>query len=421
MTDQGNGDKQPLENGMVRALPVPDKGHRIHWDSEVGGFGVRVTAAGARSFILDYRVRGSGRQRRYTIGRVGGDSGWTVGAARKEASRLRRQVDEGGDPLGDLEAQREAPTMADLIERFRKEHLPRKRPSTAGDYENILRNHVEPHFGKHAMVAAIEYEDIDSLHRKITKSGAKYTANRAVAMLSKMFSLAMLWKMRDTNPAKGIERNPESKRKRYLSGEELQRLLQALTAFSDQQTVNIIRVLLLTGCRRGEALSMRWADIDLQNGIWTKPGSETKQKTDHTVPLSAPVRQLLSEIQTAQLKTRPALPEYVFPSTATKHRVELKNGWQVICKAANIQGLRVHDLRHSFASQLASGGASLPLIGALLGHSNPNTTARYAHLFQDPQRAAAEKVAAIITAAGQPDIEVVAPTPLKPRGGNRAR
>jgi integrase len=427
MAAQENGKAQELDNGTVRHLPAPDKGNRIYWDSAVGGFGVRVTAAGARSFILDYRVRGSGRQRRYTIGRVGGDGGWTVGAARIEARRLRRLVDEGGDPMADIEAEREAPTVADLCDRFEAEHLPKKRPSTAADYKAILKNHVRPHFGLHTKVAEVRFEDIDALHRKVTKTGATYTANRTVAVLSKMFSLAIRWKMRGNdpvNPAKGIERNPEEKRKRYLRGDEkdneLTRLVQALASFSDQQTANIIRVLLLTGCRSGEALGMRWAEITLTEGIWMKPGSTTKQKTDHVVPLSAPVRQLLSEIQAEQLRTRRTLPEYVFPSSVSDagHRAEIKNGWASICKTAKISGLRAHDLRHSFASQLASGGASLPLIGALLGHSNPTTTQRYAHLFQDPQRAAAEKVAAIITAAGQPDI-TVEPMPLRPRKRRR--
>ena len=414
---RNGGEAQPNfeTNGTVRALPVPNTGSKIYWDdtdNKVGGFGVRIWAAGTRSYILDYRVRGSGTQRRYTIGAAGD---WAVGAARIEARRLRRIVDEGGDPMGHLQDERAAPTMNDLCDRFEAEHLPKKRSRTADDYKAVLKRHVRPHFGK-TKVADVQFEDVDALHRSITKSGATYVANRTVAVLSKMFSLAIRWKMRDDNPAKGIERNPEAKRKRYLTGDELQRLVRALATFSDQQTANIIRILLLTGCRRGEALGMRWADVELTNGIWSKPGSETKQKTDHVVPLSAPVRQLLSEIQTQQLSTRRALPEFVFATGSDKkHRVELKNGWTAICKAANIKGLRMHDLRHSYASQLASGGASLPLIGALLGHSNPTTTARYAHLFQDPQRAAAEKVAAIITAAAG-DVEVIEPTPFsKPR------
>jgi integrase len=260
-------------------------------------------------------------------------------------------------------------------------------------------------------VAAVAFTDIDRLHRKITKTGSSYAANRTIAMLSKMFSLAQRWGMRETNPCKGIERNTEFRRRRYLSGDELARLTAALAKHPDKQSANIVRLLLLTGARRGEVLAARWADIDLGEGVWSKPASSTKQKEAHEAPLSAPARQLLSEIRAEQGGKRHALPEYVFPSHGESgHVVELKRVWRQLCKAAKIDGLRLHDLRHSFASQLASGGASLPLIGALLGHSNPSTTHRYAHLLDDPQRQAVEKVGAVITAAGKPIAE---PVPLR--------
>ena len=140
-------------------------------------------------------------------------------------------------------------------------------------------------------------------------------------------------------------------------------------------------MLLLTGARRGEVQGARWDHFDLESGVWTKPGSTTKQKTVHRAPLSAPARQLLSDIR-SNSDTR---SEYVFPSR-NSHRVEVKRNWAAICRAAEIEDLRIHDLRHSYASLLASGGASLPVIGALLGHSQPATTARYAHLMDDPLR-----------------------------------
>ena len=388
--------RKALTDAVVKRLPLPASGNRLYFDSGVPGFAARVTAAGSRAFILNYEVRATGRQRRITIGALGD---WTAAAARSEARRLRQVIDQGGDPLGDLESEREAPTMAELCDRFEQEHLPRKRPGTADDYRQMLDNHIRPHFGQHSKVADVRFVDVEALHRKITRGGSSYAANRCVAVLSKMFALAVHWHWRENNPAKGIERNVEYRRQRYLKSDELVRLTQALTAYSDQQTANIIRTLLLTGARKGEVLAMRWADIDLTNGIWSKRASSTKQKEDHVVPLSAPARQLLSEIHKQQ---RPR-GKYVFPSAGkTGHVVEIKKGWASICKAAGITGLRIHDLRHSFASQLASGGASLPLIGALLGHSNPTTTQRYAHLFQDPQRAAVERVGAVVTAAESP-------------------
>jgi integrase len=378
--------------GTPGKLPAPAKGNKVYYDAEdsgVPGFGVRVTAKGHRSFVLSYWTKG-GRQRRITIGAF---PNWTVGAARIEARRLKRLIDEGGDPLGDIEADREAPTVADLCTRFVEEYLPRNRTGTQSNYKIMLDRYVNPHFGLHTKVIDVSFEDIDALHRKITKAGVPYAANRCVAMLSRMFSLAVRWRMRDSNPCKSIERNPERKRQRYLSGEELTRLTTALAAYADQDIANIFRLLLLTGARRGEVLAMRWADIDLREGIWTKPGATTKQKTDHTVPLAAPGRQLLAEIRERQSVKKKVLSEFVFPGAGNSgHVIEIKKAWRALCTAARINGLRIHDLRHSFASQLASGGASLPLIGALLGHTQPSTTARYAHLFQDPQRAAVEKV-----------------------------
>jgi integrase len=384
-----------LTDAAVKRLPKPAAGNRLTFDDAVAGFAARVTASGHRGFVLNYETR-EGRQRRYTIGSLGD---WTASDARAEARQLRQVIDQGEDPMAEIEAERAAPTMAELCDRFEQEHLPRKRPGTADDYRQMLDNHIRPHLGRHTKVADVRFADVEALHRKITRSGATYAANRCTAIVSKMFSLAVRWGYRETNPARGVERNTEYRRQRYLTADELVRLLQALAGHHDRQAANIIRVLLMSGARRGEVLAMRWADLDLTAGTWSKPASSTKQKEAHTVPLSAPARQLLSEIHKQQ---RPR-GKYVFPSTGkTGHVTEPKKFWAALCKAAGISGLRIHDLRHSFASQLASGGASLPLIGALLGHSNPTTTQRYAHLFQDPQRAAVERVAAVITAAESP-------------------
>jgi integrase len=161
-------------------------------------------------------------------------------------------------------------------------------------------------------------------------------------------------------------------------------------------------LLLLTGARRGEVLSMAWDQIDFEKGTWTKPSSHTKQKATHHVPLSAPALQLLAEMRDGSSSA------YVFPGRdGVGHRVDLKRPWPEVCKAAGIKGLRLHDLRHSFASVAAAGGASLPIIGKLLGHTQPGTTARYAHLDVDPLREVAERVGALIDGAGKAGAEVV--------------
>src|SRR5262249_52636451 len=181
--------KQHLTDAIVRRFPAPAKGKQIFLDDDVVGFGVRITAAGARSFILRYVTR-AGRERTFTIGDA---TVWKTTAARAEAKRLRQVIDQGGDPMADIEAERAAPPMPELIPRFSSEPLPRKKPRTRDDYEMMLRLYIGPHFRSHVKVADVAFSDIDSLHRKITNHGATYQANRCVSVLSAMFSLAIKW------------------------------------------------------------------------------------------------------------------------------------------------------------------------------------------------------------------------------------
>ena len=237
---------------------------------------------------------------------------------------------------------------------------------------------------------------------------APTVANRTLAVLSKMFSLAVRWGWRIDNPCKGVERNQERKRTRYLTGPELTRLSAALAELRDQQAANAVRLLLLTGARRGELLAAKWDDIDLEAGVWVKPGATTKQDTEHRVPLSKAACRLLAEMR----EQAGEHADWIFPaSRGGGHRPHINGAWIELRKAAKLGGARLHDVRHTFASTLASAGLSLPVIGALLGHSTPVTTARYSHLFDDPLRVAVERVSAII--AGQPPAQVV---PLK-KGG----
>lgn len=386
-----------LDDKMVASLPLPEGGNRVHYDAPkpngkdyTPGFGVRVTAAGARAFILNYRTK-AGRERRYTIG---SPPVWNVPAARAEAASLRRKIDQGEDPMAEIQAGREAPTVGELCDRFEKDYLPKKSEKTQDDYKRYIAKDIRPSLGT-MKVADVTYSDIDRLHRKITKR-APTAANRVIACLSKMFSLAVRWHMRTDNPVKGIERNDEQRRDRYLSADEIARLTDTLASHADEQAANIIRLLLLTGARSGEVMAARWDQFDLGEGVWTKPGSTTKQRTIHRIPLSAPARLLLSELQDKVEEGA----EFVFPGRGTPHRVDLKKAWPKICKAAKIKGVRVHDLRHTYASMLASAGMSLPIIGALLGHSQPATTARYAHLLDDPLRKATERVGALVKASG---------------------
>jgi site-specific recombinase XerD len=315
-SEHDHGSREAAPDGhLCQAHPRPERG--LYGQPRQRGPGLRRSRHGPGREKLHPELLHPRRARRcYTIGQF---PDWSTTAARAKARELRREIDAGGDPLAEIEAERSAPTVAEVIDRFEAEHLPRKRPQTARDYRRMLDNHIRPHFGAHAKVADVVYADVDALHRKITKSGAKYAANRCVAILSKMFSLSVRWGMREDNPCKGVERNTEHHRQRYLIEDELSRLVAALAGHPDRQAADAVRLLLLTGARRGEVLGARWADIDLTAGSWSKPASSTKQNRPHHVPLCTPARARLARIREDQSASHPNRPlaAFVFPSTAS--------------------------------------------------------------------------------------------------------
>jgi integrase len=387
----------PLSDDLIATLPPPPNGNRIKYDATLKGFGARVTAAGARSLVLNYYA---GRhERRLTIGSF---PDWTTAKARERATALKRRIDVGDDPMAERHQQRAAPTVNDLADRFEAEHLPKKRAGTQEMYERILRLHIRPALGKR-LVAEIRHADIEGLHHRLA-ANAPYAANRTVAVLSKMLSLAIKWEMCSSNPARGIERAPEEKRERFLTPGEIARLSGVLATHPEKASANAIRLLLLTGARRGEVLGATWDQFDLAAGVWTKPAATTKQGRLHRVPLSAPALALLAEMR--QL----AAPDqrFLFPGVPGKPLQGIKRLWTSACRQAGISGARIHDLRHTYASILASRGLSLPVIGGLLGHTQAATTHRYAHLMDDPLRAATEAAGSFIVGAGdEPPAKVV--------------
>ena len=370
---------------------MPERDNHITFDDAVKGFGIRITARGAKTFVLAYRR--DGQQRRYNIGAFGA---WNTTQAREEAKRLKRDVDTGGDPSSEREQSRTAPTIADLAERFIADYLPRKRASTQRVYSQQIKADILPALGA-TKVASVSHADVDKFHHRMRDRPTH--ANRTLAVLSKMMSLAVRWAWRVDNPCKGVERFGENKRVRYLTSPELARLSAALAELRDQSAADAIRLLLLTGARRGELLAAKWSDIDLDGRTWIKPASSTKQKLEHRVPLSAPARQLLAEMR-ARAET-----EFLFPAArGGGHRPHINEAWIRLRKTAKLGGVRLHDLRHTYASVLASAGMSLPVIGSLLGHATPVTTARYSHLFDDVRREASERAAAILTGKASAEI-----------------
>jgi integrase len=395
----------------IKRMKAPKENSRIEWDAEIPGFGVRITAAGVTSFILDYRI--FGRQRRYTIGRY---PELTSTAARIEAGELRAMIRAGRDPMEERNQRRGEPTLGDLATAYMEsEAAGKKRPHTVRDDKRMVEKIIRPKLGGHRL-KAIGKRDVEALHGSLKST--PYQANRVLALLSAMFNFAIEAKWRVDNPCKSVKKFAEEKRESWLSVEQIQRFREGLDKYKDQSAANCLRLLLLTGSRAGEALRAEWNEFDLTRGVWTKPSHHTKQKKTEHVPLSAPAIELLRSI-----KPRNATGP-LFPGTKRKgmdgkltggeKRVSLKRPWLQACRAAGlaeayiIQGkrkkmltryrptVRLHDLRHSYASHLVSNGVGLQIVGKLLGHVQVSTTMRYAHLQDEALRAATNQLAKII-------------------------
>jgi integrase len=348
--------------------------------------------------VLCYRVKG--RQRQLTIGAF---PTWQIAAARTRARELRRLVDQGIDPLEqEAKALAEAMTLAEFWERaYEPLHVTTKR--SGRDIRSMLRNDILLRLGDRA-VKDIDYDDAAALHRHISKR-APGRANRVLATLSHMMNFAErphilengerieALRSPQSNPCRGVAKNPEERRERFLSPTEMARLAAVLERRPERVSVALTRFLLLTGCRFSEAACATWDQFDLERGTWTKPSSHTKQKKTHVVPLSAPVLMLVQELCAQNGSGEP----HLFPGPTRQPITSIKTFWRSVTKQSGLEGVRVHDLRHSFASVLASGGAGLVLIGQLLGHTQAATTQRYSHLVDSVQREAVERAGAVIT------------------------
>ncbi|HYG98854.1 MAG TPA: tyrosine-type recombinase/integrase, partial [Terriglobales bacterium] len=364
-----------LTNRSINALKPPKKGNEITYDGEVPGFGVRITSSGVISYILNYRIHN--RERRYTIGR---HPEWTLPQARNEAIRLRGDISIGKDPLADRERLREAPTVKDLCDDYIKRHaLPHKRENSVRDDKAMIDGHILPSWGR-IKVEAITRRDVEDIHRSL--KATRYKANRLLSLLSKMFSLAVEWNWRVDNPTKYVKEFDEQQRDRWLNSEEVEALAKALDDYPGRRAdelggtpkqrvairtlasrvVAAIRLLMVTGARKNEVLSARWEHIDLDRGVWTKPSHHTKQKRTEHVPLSDQAMEII--------KALPVEGDFLFPGRRKEQPLkDVKFAWGKICEHAKLENVRIHDLRHTFASHLVSNGESLPIVGRLLGHT----------------------------------------------------
>jgi integrase len=388
----------------------------VVYDSSMPGFGCRVTPAGTRSWVFEYRP-GGGRgvsTKRKTIGRVGA---MHYTKARKEAEALYHRTRLGADPIGDRNRERAAPTVNTLIERYMAEEVrPTLKPSTAKLYAKYFKNHIAPALGR-KQASAVDFTDVAKLHRAIGARGFKVAANRVTALISGLYTWAAKAGQlpRGLNPARDISRFKEAARTRFLSSAELVRLGETLALAEtdglphadttskharkpeNRRTVispyaiGAIRLLLFTGCRLGEILGLKWAHVDFEHALLHLPDTKTGPRPVWVNAAALAVLDGLSRIRTG---------EYVIAGNSPDApRSDLARPWRQIVKHAGLEDVSLHTLRHTHGSVGAGAGIGLPLVGALLGHRVAATTMRYAHIAHDPARRASETVGAEITAA----------------------
>jgi integrase len=380
-----------LTKRAVEAAEIRGREYFI-WDEELPGFGLRVLPSGRKRYIIQYRA--GRRSRRISLGP---STVLTCEQARSRAITIIAATKNGDDPAARRDADRRAITVRELAERFEKEHVDlRLKPSTAKGYKRMLERFVLPRLGN-LRVTEVTRADIAQLHHDLRHIA--YDANRCLEMISKMFNLAEMWGLRpdgSSNPRKHIKKYPEEKRERFLSPAELKRVGEVLREMEQEgielpSSIAAVRLLMLTGCRLGEIMSLKWEHVDITGKALRLPDSKTGAKIVH---LGQPAVDVLEKIE--RIDRNP----WVIVGTLPDARLsDLQPFWQRVRARAGLKDVRIHDLRHTFASTAVASGQGLPMIGKLLGHTQVQTTARYAHLAADPVKMAADQVAGNIAAA----------------------
>ncbi len=371
-----------LNDKFIRSLPLPQSKDKVYYDDRLTGLGLRITNIGSKSFFLRYVI--NGRERKY---KIGGHPELSCVAAKEIAIQLKSEIARGFDPHEEKQAIINTPTIKEFAADFLKAKEKVLRPSTLKSYRVFfLEKHLIPKFGN-LKINAITKKEIEMFHSSFSETPRM--GNRLLEILRVMFNNAVSWEILEKNPTQGIKKFPEHKRERYLSEDEISRLTKVLDAEPNQMSANIIRLILLTGSRKGEVLSARWQDFEGE--VWAKPAFLTKQNKISRIPLSQEAVDILQKMKTKIVSEKKlatftdnrivSTEQYLFYNTQTKtHQKDIKRFWLEVCKKAKIKDATIHDLRHTFASVLVSNGVGLEVIGKLVGHSNIRTTQRYAHL-----------------------------------------
>jgi len=347
----------------------PGSATHIEWDDVVKGLGLRITAAGVKSYVFNYRV--DGRMRRMTLGRT---SELALSVARERAGEARQAVRGGRDPLGERQNRKTLPTVSEGLDRFLTEYMPqrveksRMAERTALEYTRQIKRDIRPVLGR-KRIADVTKSDVE----RVLKPLPPIMANRVQALLSRLFNLFEDWELRPqhTNPARGVEKAVEDARDRTLSGSELSALGKALDAMTDANpgALLTIRLAALTGLRIGEIQNMRWADIDLDTGSVVLPKTKTGRRI-HTLPSAA----------IALLVEAKRVGECVIPGRDPNRSLDyrsIQRHWAKACKAAGIKGTRLHDLRRTIMTEAAALGVGAHLLRDMVGHKTTAMADRY--------------------------------------------
>jgi integrase len=372
-----------LTKRTVEAL-VPEPRDRIVFDDEVKGFGVRIHPSGKKTYLVQYRS--GGRTRRVKIGRHGV---LTADQARIRAKELLGAVAGGDNPAHEISQHRGAPTISSVCERFYREHvLQRCKPTTQREYRRAIDMFIKPHIGAFKIVD-VTRADVSNLHHKWRDK--PYQANRTLGVLSKMFNLAEVWGLRPdgSNPCRHITKYKEHKRETFLSSDELARLgavLASARATESPYVLAALQLLILTGCRLREIQTLKWSHV--HGGYLNLPDSKTGARR---IPLSAEATAVLNRLPRVEGN------DYVIAGEIeNQHWTDLQRPWRRIRKAAQLEHVRIHDLRHTYASNAIAQGVPIAMVGNLLGHTQIQTTMRYIHLADSARREAAAQVAGAI-------------------------
>lgn len=372
---------QKFTKRFVESITPHEMNELLLWDSELKGFGVRVFPTGRRTYFVQYRNQfGSTRRKK-----IGVHGHITADQAREEAKKLLGDVAKGADPSRDHQNDKQKPTFEKLATEYLEFSIKEnKAAKTLKEERRMLNTILLKRFGFKKLDEITTYE-IQQLHHE--RRDTLYVANRIRSLLNRMFNLAIQWKWMTMNPVMGVKQYQEKKRDRWLDDTEVERLFAVLETYHNQSVANIVRLLILTGARYTEVVSATWNQFDLEKGTWTKPDHSTKQKQMHHIPLSLQVIEILKQMNT---KANPE-SHFLFPGKIPgQHIKEIKKAWYTIRKRADLPKLRIHDLRHTYASHLVSSGLSLSIVGKLLGHTQAATTQRYAHLADASLRQATE-------------------------------